>query len=64
MKFLKYLYCCKKFLFGEDSTIIDNKKNDNTNKLNENKQINLDEEVINLDDDDLNKLLEQQLHLE
>ncbi len=58
MKFLKYLCCCKKFLFGEDSTIIDNKKNDNTNKLNENKQTNLEEEVINLDDDDdMNKLL-------
>jgi endonuclease YncB( thermonuclease family) len=62
MKFLKYLCCCKKFLFIEDSTIIDNKKNDNTNKLNENKQTNLEEEeVINLDDDDdMNKLLDKQ----
>ena len=59
MKFLKYLCCCKKFFFGEDSTINDNKKNDNN--LDKNKQTNLDEEeVINLDDDDLNKLLDKQ----
>jgi endonuclease YncB( thermonuclease family) len=60
MKFLKYLCCCKKFLFGEDSTIIDNKKNDN-NKLDNKEVTNLDEEeVINLDDDDMNKLLDKQ----
>lgn len=49
-------------MFVEDTTIIDNKKNDNTNKLNENKQTNLEEEeVINLDDDDdMNKLLDKQ----
>jgi endonuclease YncB( thermonuclease family) len=62
MNLLKYLCCCKKFLFGEDSTIIDNKKNDkNLDKnLDKNKQTNLDEEVINLDDDDTNKLLDKQ----
>jgi len=57
MNLLKYLCCCKKFLFHEDSIINDNKKNDK--KLDENKKTNLDEEVINLDDD-MNKLLDKQ----
>jgi endonuclease YncB( thermonuclease family) len=62
MNLLKYACCCKKFLFGEDSTFSDNKKNDKNinNKLDDKKNTNLDEEVINLDDDDLNKLLDTQ----
>jgi len=52
MNLLKYFCCCKKFLFGEDSGIIDNKK------IDDKKVPNLDdEEIINLDDD-LNKLLD------
>ena len=52
MNLLKYLCCFKKFFFREESTIIDNKKN--------NVLTNLNEEVINLDEDDMNKLLDIQ----
>jgi len=58
MNLLKYLCCCKKFLFHEDSIINDNKKNDKN--INDKEVTNLNEEVINLDDDDMNKLLDKQ----
>jgi len=60
---LKYICCCKKFLFGENIKIVDNKKTDNNNnKKLDNKEVKKlkEEEVINLDDDDMNKLLDIQ----
>ena len=58
MNLLKYLCCCNKFFFREESTIIDNKKNDKN--INDKEVTNLNEEVINLDEDDMNKLLDKQ----
>jgi endonuclease YncB( thermonuclease family) len=58
MNLLKYLCCCKKIFFREESTISDNKKNDKN--INDKEVANLNEEVINLDDDDMNKLLDIQ----
>ena len=58
MNLLKYLCCFKKFFFREESTIIDNKKNDKN--INDKEVTNLNEEVINLDEDDMNKLLDIQ----
>jgi endonuclease YncB( thermonuclease family) len=58
MNLLKYLCCCKKIFFREESTISDNKKNDKN--INDKEVTNLNEEVINLDDDDMNKLLDIQ----